>query len=461
MEKETIAAIATAPGNAGIGIVRISGEDAICVADSVYQSKYGKKSLKEVPSHTMHFGFVIDKDNKDEIIDEVLISVFRAPKSYTGENTAEINCHGGDYVTRRVLELVVKAGARPAEPGEFTKRAFLNGRLDLSQAEAVMDVIEAENEYALKSSLRQLQGGVYEKVSAMRERLIYHIAYIESALDDPEHIVLKDYGKTLLPVIDDMTAEIEELLKRSIDGKIIKEGIRTVIVGKPNAGKSSLLNALTGEDKAIVTDIAGTTRDIIEESVSIQGIPFNLADTAGIRDTEDRVEKIGVDRAKSYAGDADLIIYVVDSSIPLDNSDKEIINLIKDKKSIVLLNKSDLEQRVTKEELELKLSVPIFSVSAVEKKGIEDFKNFAASLFFDGEIDFNSEVLLTNMRHKSAMEETLKSLLLVKQSILNGMPEDFYSIDLMDAYQMLGRIIGEQVEDDLVNEIFGKFCMGK
>lgn len=461
MEKETIAAIATAPGNAGIGIVRISGEDAICVADSVYQSKYGKKSLKEVPSHTMHFGFVIDKDNKDEIIDEVLISVFRAPKSYTGENTAEINCHGGDYVTRRVLELVVKAGARPAEPGEFTKRAFLNGRLDLSQAEAVMDVIEAENEYALKSSLRQLQGGVYEKVSAMRERLIYHIAYIESALDDPEHIVLKDYGKTLLPVIDDMTAEIEELLKRSIDGKIIKEGIRTVIVGKPNAGKSSLLNALTGEDKAIVTDIAGTTRDIIEESVSIQGIPFNLADTAGIRDTEDRVEKIGVDRAKSYVRDADLIIYVVDSSIPLDNSDKEIMNLIKDKKSIVLLNKSDLEQRVTKEELELKLSVPIFSISAFEKKGIEDFKNFAASLFFDGEIDFNSEVLLTNMRHKSAMEETLKSLLLVKQSILNGMPEDFYSIDLMDAYQMLGRIIGEQVEDDLVNEIFGKFCMGK
>lgn len=457
-KRDTIAAVATAPGEAGISIVRISGSDAIAAADCIYRSKTGGQKLADAPSHTIRYGYI---EHDSTIIDEVLVSVFRAPRSYTGEDVVEINCHGGGYVTKRVLELAIQAGARPAEPGEFTKRAFLNGRIDLSQAEAVMDVIEAKNEYALKSSMRQLAGGVRKKIVSMREKLIYHIAYIESALDDPEHVDVTGYGEILLPAVADMEKETERLLARSREGRILKDGIRTAIVGRPNAGKSSLLNALAGDEKAIVTDVAGTTRDIVEESIRIHGIHLNLADTAGIRGTDDKVEQIGVDRAKSYARDADLIIYVVDSSTPLDESDEEIVELIRDKKTVVLLNKSDLPQRVAKDDISTRIDAPIFSVSATEEEGIEELKDYVADLFFEGEIAEDGEALLTNLRHQEALSEALASLRLVRESIEGGLPEDFYSIDLMDAYAALGRIIGEEVGDDLVNEIFSKFCMGK
>ncbi|MBQ7370623.1 MAG: tRNA uridine-5-carboxymethylaminomethyl(34) synthesis GTPase MnmE [Blautia sp.] len=456
--EDTIAAISSAVTAAGIGIIRISGTDALEVAGRVYRSKGGKKDIRNVDSHTIHYGFIYDGK---ELVDEVLVMVMRGPRTFTGEDTVEIDCHGGVYAMRRVLETVLKNGARIAEPGEFTKRAFLNGRLDLSQAEAVMDVIQAQNSYALKSSVEQLRGSVRNAIKEIRSQLIYHIAYIESALDDPEHISLDGYSQELADVVDNEVFSVEKLLKSASDGKVISEGIRTVIVGKPNAGKSSLLNALLGENRAIVTDIAGTTRDILEESINLGSVTLKVVDTAGIRHTEDIVEKIGVNRAREKAEDADLILYVVDSSRPLDENDDEIISLISDKKSIVLYNKSDLEPVVSVYELEELTGKKVFAVSAVEETGIEEFTDEIQRMFFSGEINFNDEVYITNVRHKNLLEEAYKSLLMVKRSIEDGMPEDFFSIDLMDAYESLGKIIGESVEEDLVNEIFSKFCMGK
>jgi len=464
MKGDTIAAISTAMNNAGIGIIRISGEDAFLVIDKIYQSKGKKKQLSKEPSHTIHYGFIVDGD---EILDEVLVMLMRGPRSFTAEDTVEINCHGGIFAMRKVLETVIKNGARPAEPGEFTKRAFLNGRIDLSQAEAVMDVIEAQNEYALKSSIKQLKGAVQQKIRQIRERILYEIAYIESALDDPEHISLEGYPDELLAKDEEWLQELKKLLKSSEDGKIMTEGIRTVILGKPNAGKSSLLNILTGEERAIVTDIAGTTRDILEEKINISGITLNLVDTAGIRETEDVVEKIGVKRSRESAKDADLIIYVVDSSTELDENDKEIMGLLKERKSVILLNKTDLETVTTEKEIREQLKVlevreeAIIPVSAKENTGIEMLGEVIKKLFFEGRLSFNDEVYITNMRHKAALSEAHASLLQVKDSIRMDMPEDFYSIDLMNAYECLGKILGESVGEDLVNEIFGKFCTGK
>ena len=362
---------------------------------------------------------------------------------------------------KMVLETVLKNGAIIAEPGEFTKRAFLNGRLDLSQAEAVMDVIQAKNSMALKSSVEQLKGSVQKAIRDIREKLIYHIAYIESALDDPEHISLDGYPQELLEVVDNEQKEVKRLLKTSSDGKMIQEGIQTVILGKPNAGKSSLLNLLIGENRAIVTDIAGTTRDILEEYITLHGISLKIIDTAGIRETKDIVEKIGVDRAREMAQKADLILYVVDSSVPLDENDEEIMEILEDKKAIVLLNKTDLEQKVTEEMLKEKLSHPVVSISAKEEQGIDVLEQEIKNMFFEGELSFNDEVYITNMRHKTALEEALDSLKMVENSIEMQMPEDFFSIDLMNAYESLGSIIGEAVGEDLVNEIFSKFCTGK
>lgn len=457
-ETDTIAAIATAPGNSGISIVRISGEEAIQVADRIFQKKKGSRPLSEEKSHTIHYGFIHDED---EVVDEVLLMLMRGPKSYTAEDTVEIDCHGGMLVTRRILETVLKAGARLAEPGEFTKRAFLNGRIDLSQAEAVIDVINSKNEYALKSSVGQLRGSVSRKIRSLRETILYEIAFIESALDDPEHISLDGYGPRLEKTLSEVEKELEQLIRTSSTGKVISEGIRTVILGKPNAGKSSLMNALVGEDRAIVTEIAGTTRDILEEHISLQGISLNVVDTAGIRDTEDVVEKIGVSRAMEAAGDADLIIYVVDSSAPLDENDEQIMELIRDKKAVVLLNKSDLKQVVASSEVEQKTGHKVISISAKEEWGLNLLEEEIKNLFYGGAIDFNDQLLITNVRHLQALKEALESIRMVKQSILDGMPEDFYSIDLMGAYESLGLIIGEALEDDLVNEIFSRFCMGK
>lgn len=458
VQTDTIAAIATAMGNSGIGIVRISGDAAIEIADKIFRTKNGKLKIRDAATHTIHYGYVYDQG---EWIDEVLLMLMKGPKSFTAEDTVEIDCHGGMLVTRRVLEAALKAGARLAEPGEFTKRAFLNGRIDLTQAEAVMDVIHAKNEYALKSSVGQLRGSVSKKIKELRGKLIYEIAFIESALDDPEHISLDGYGEKLLERMKDMEGELKRLVQSSSNGRVISEGIKTVILGKPNAGKSSLMNVLVGEDRAIVTDIAGTTRDILEEHIYLQGISLNVIDTAGIRSTDDVVEKIGVERAMEAAKEADLIIYVVDASRGLDENDFRIMEFIKDKKAVVLLNKSDLEPIVSAEEIKEKSNHAVIPISAKEETGIDRLEEEIKALFYEGKIDFNDQVLITNVRHAQALKEALDSVQMVEKSIEDGMPEDFFSIDLMNAYEKLGLIIGEAVEDDLVNEIFSKFCMGK
>lgn len=455
---DTIAAIATAMSNSGIGIVRISGENAINIADKIYRSKDQKKRLREVSSHTVHYGFIVDGE---EVVDEVMVIVMKAPNTYTREDTVEIDCHGGILVVKSVLETVIKYGARCAEPGEFTKRAFLNGRIDLSQAEAVIDVINSKSEFALKNSVSQLNGAVYKRIKDIRDIIIYNIAFIESALDDPEHISIEGYSKKLDSICDDLLRSLEKLIVSADKGKILKEGINTVIVGKPNAGKSSLLNFLVGEEKAIVTNIAGTTRDIIEESINIGGINLNIIDTAGIRDTSDTVEQIGVERAKKYANSADLIIYVVDSSTELDSNDESILELLRDKKAIILLNKTDLLAKTTSDILKEKSDSIIIPVSIKEEKGLDALENTIKDMFISGDIEFNDEIYITNVRQKALIKEAFESISLVKKSIDDNMPEDFYSIDLTSAYEALGMVIGEAVEDDLVNEIFSKFCMGK
>lgn len=454
----TIAAISTAMSTSGIGIVRMSGAGSMDVISRIYRSKNGKKNIKKVNSHTIHYGYIYDKD---EVVDEVLVMVMKAPRTYTGEDIVEIDCHGGVCAMKRVLETVLKNGARIAEPGEFTKRAFLNGRLDLSQAEAVMDVIQAKSAVALKSSVEQLKGSVLRAVKEIRSRLIYHIAYIESALDDPEHISLEGYPEELSQAVDEEYEKVERLLKSADDGKMIQEGIKTVILGKPNAGKSSLLNFLVGEDRAIVTDIAGTTRDTLEEYISLHGISLRVIDTAGIRQTEDIVEKIGVGKAKKMAEDADLILYVVDSSRPLDENDREIMELLSGRKSIVIYNKTDLVSVVDISELKEKTGSPVIPVSVVDETGITELENTIKKMFFKGEISFNNEVYITNARHKAALKEAAESLKMVKKSIDMEMSEDFFSIDLMSAYESLGKILGESVGEDLVNEIFSRFCVGK
>ena len=456
MKKETIAAISTGMTNSGIGIVRISGEEAFSIADRVYR---GKERISCVKSHTIHYGHITDGE---ETVDEVLVMAMRSPHTFTGEDTVEINCHGGTFVVKRVLEAVLKNGARPAEPGEFTKRAFLNGKIDLSQAEAVIDVINSENEYALQNSISQLKGSIKNKISDIRNDIIYNTAYIESAIDDPEHYNLEGFDAKLKKKSEEIIKEIKKLINSYRNGKVFKEGIQTVIVGKPNAGKSSLLNVLAGHERAIVTEIEGTTRDVIEEQISLQGITLNVVDTAGIRQTDDRVEKIGVDRAVGYVRNADLVIYVADSSRNLDENDEKILDMIYDKKKIILLNKSDLETVVTREMIADRAGdAPVIEISAAEETGIEELGDTIKSMFLKGEISFDEEVYITSARQKNALSLALESMEKVVESIENGMPEDFYSIDLMDAYESLGSITGEAVGEDLVNEIFSRFCMGK
>lgn len=457
MNKDTIAAISTGMTDSGIGIVRLSGENAFTIADKMYYSKTGKK-LSQMESHTIQYGFIRDEG---EILDEVLVMLMKAPRTFTGEDTVEINCHGGVYAMKRILELAVKSGARFAEPGEFTKKAFLNGKIDLSQAEAVIDVINAKNEYALKSSVSQLKGSLQKAIQGIRKKIIYHIAYIESALDDPEHISLEGYPKELSREIMTLTEKLSSLIESFENGKLIKEGIKTVILGKPNAGKSSLLNILVGEERAIVTDIPGTTRDILEEQITINGINLTILDTAGIRKTEDVVEKIGVDRAKSHAEDADLVIYVVDSSAPLDENDENIMEIIRGRKAIILLNKTDLKAVITEKMIKEKVDQPVISISAKEEQGINKMEEQIKEMFYKGNLSFNDQIYITNLRQKTALSQAKESLNRVLESISVGMPEDFFSIDLMSAYEELGSITGESVGEDLVNEIFSHFCMGK
>lgn len=452
---DTICGIATAFSNCGIGIIRVSGEDAIEKVDHIFS---GKSKLVDVPSHTVHYGNII---SEGKILDEVMVLIFRSPKSYTTENTVEIDCHGGVVVLKQVLDAVMKQGIRPAEPGEFTKRAFLNGRIDLSQAESVMDVIDAKSKFALQNSMNQLQGQLSDMIESLRKKIIYEIAFIESALDDPEHISLDGYYENLFPKIQTIVKEIKKSIDSSENGSMLKEGIYTSIIGKPNAGKSSLLNILAKKDRAIVTDIAGTTRDTLEEQIMLNGISLNVMDTAGIRETEDSVEKIGVKKALESIKNANLILYVVDSSVPLNDNDFEIIKNIKNKNVIILLNKADLCPVVTEKMMKEYCNGEILSFSAKTGDGLEDLENMITKMFFEGDIQENDQVILTNARHISALKNAYESLMQVMESIKNQMPEDFLSIDLMDAYESLGTIIGESVEEDLVNEIFSKFCTGK
>ena len=466
MKTDTIAAIATALSSSGIGIVRVSGDESISVVNKIYKNNKNCSSLEEAKSHTIHYGFIYDGN---ELIDEVLVMIMKGPKSYTAEDTVEINCHGGVHVVKKVLETVIRNGARIAQPGEFTKRAFLNGRIDLSKAEAVSEIIHAKNDYALKSSVNQLKGYISDQIIEIRKNVLYEIAFIESALDDPEHISLDGYSDKLEGIVNNLLIKLEKLIQSGSNGKILKEGINTVIVGKPNAGKSSLLNKLVGEERAIVTNIAGTTRDTIEETIHINGIQLNLIDTAGICDADNEVEKIGIDKAIKYAHDSDFIIYVVDSSVPLDSDEEDIIRIVSHKKKVILWNKTDLEPAIKEEEFVNKvkdligedISGMMIRTSTMNRYGLDELEKYIETLFFNGQINYNDEVYITNMRQIEALNDAVFSLNQVLTSIKNQMPEDFYSIDLMSAYTSLGMIIGEEIGEDLVNEIFSKFCMGK
>ena len=455
MSQKTIAAIATAMSPGGISIVRISGPEAFAVADRIYR---GRGKLADQPSHTVQYGHIW---NRGEMIDEVMVLLMRAPRSYTAEDTVEIDCHGGVLVTKKILEAVLENGAVPAEPGEFTKRAFLNGRIDLSRAEAVMDLIQAKNEFARKNAAGQLSGRLYEKIQGFREEVLDGIAQIEAALDDPEQISLEGFDQILDDKLKRICDEMQTALEESENGRILSEGIRTVILGKPNAGKSSLLNLLSGKPRAIVTEIAGTTRDTLEEQISLGGIGFQIVDTAGIRSTEDRVEQIGVSKARTEAEGADLILYVVDGSVPLDENDQEIVRLIQEKRAVVLLNKSDLPLCVSPEELQRKTGKDVVVFSAKLSEGLKKLEDILKKMFFGGELTYNDEVFITNLRQREHLRQARESLLMARKSIAEQMPEDFWTIDLTNAYASLGQIIGEEVEDDVVDRVFSKFCMGK
>jgi len=455
LKADTITAIATSMNSSGIGIIRLSGPDSISIVDSIF---HGKQSLNLVESHTIHYGHIYDGD---EVVDEVMVLIMKAPRSYTTEDVVEIDCHGGVFVMQRILGLVVKNGARLAEPGEFTKRAFLNGRIDLSQAESVMDLISSKSEFAMKNSLKQLSGALHNQIKDLRDKLLYEIAYIESALDDPEHYDLSSYADELQVKIDEYNKCLASLSNSFSSGQVLKEGINTLILGKPNAGKSSLMNALSRRDRAIVTDIAGTTRDILEEQIIIKGLTLNIIDTAGIRDTDDIVEKIGVDKALDCIDSANLILFVVDSSVELDSNDIDIMNRIKDKNVIVLLNKSDLVSKVTEENICKYLQKKVISFSSINLSGLEHLENTIEEMFFEGSIKSNDQIYITNARQLNCINDAIVSLGNVCNSIEAGMPEDFFSIDLMDAYESLGLITGETIDDDLANKIFSEFCMGK
>ena len=453
---DTIAAVSTAmTSSSGIGIVRMSGPDAVRIADLVFRGKRPGK-LSDMPSHTIHYGYIFDGD---DIIDEVLLMLMKAPNTYTREDVVEIDCHGGPLVLQSGLDLLIRRGARPADPGEFTKRAFLNGRIDLSQAEAVMDIIQSKSTFALKNSVGMLRGSIKDKIIELRKSIMHDIAWIEASLDDPEHIDSADIGPLIAEHIQGWMSEIDGLI--SENARVLKEGVKTVILGKPNAGKSSIMNVLLGQDRAIVTDIAGTTRDTLEEEVNLAGIPLIIVDTAGIHRTDDLVEKIGVDRARDSLKDADLIIYVVDRSTRLDQNDYDIMDMIRGRNVIVLMNKSDLECRADAAQIADKLDAPLVEVSAKEETGIDQLAALVKKMFLSGNISYNDQVFLTNARQKAAADRARDSLRLVARSIEDGMPEDLFTVDLMDAYEELGHIIGQSVGEDMIDAIFSQFCMGK
>ena len=460
---DTICAIATALSPAGIGIIRISGDEAIKIVSNIFVNlKKEKIALNE--SHKIHYGYIYDEENND-LIDEVLVLTMLKPKSYTAEDVIEIQCHGSLLVLKNILNLLVKNGARIAEPGEFTKRAFLNGRIDLSKAESVTDIIMSKNNYALKASFNQLKGNLSNKLNTFREEILESTAFIEACLDDPEHMSVDGFKPKLKSQCENIIAELDTIIKNYDNGKLIKEGINTVILGKPNVGKSSLLNTLLNEDRAIVTDIAGTTRDTIKESINLNGITLNIIDTAGIRneDNIDTVEKIGIDRAKSEAENADLIILVLDSSKPLDKNDEELVALCKtlNKKTITLLNKTDIASPIVGASTASPFNGPLISFSTKTKIGLPELTSTIEEMFINKTLDFNNEIFISNERQFNLIKKSKNSLLNVISSIDMNMPEDLLTIDLTDAYSYLSQVLGIDTNDDIVNEIFSKFCMGK
>lgn len=457
-KEDTIAAITTGISNAGVGIIRISGDRACEITDRVFQAENKKKKASNMKSYTAAFGKIYDGD---DLIDESILLVMKAPYTYTCEDVCELQCHGGIVVLRKILDLVLRNGARAAEPGEFTKRAFLGGRIDMSQAESVMSLINAKNDFAVRTSVDQLQGRLKNTIVNMREKILYNVAFIESALDDPEHYSLDGFPDKLRMIIDDILIQVEGLINTFDNGKILSEGINTVIVGKPNAGKSSLLNMFVGEDRAIVTDMAGTTRDTLSEIVNVRGITLNIIDTAGIRETDDLVEKIGVDKAIKSVDKADLVLYVVDGSVELDENDQRIIEKIRDKNVIVIINKSDLEIKIERDAICRYIDAEVIQLSAMTGDGSEELYDMLNKMFFEGSLSYNDQLYITNARHKNELVCTKNALEKVIESIDMGMEEDFFSIDMMDAYEHLGLIIGETARDDLADKIFKDFCMGK
>lgn len=473
MQEETIAGIASGMGG-GISIIRISGENALQVVGSIFRNKKYLSNLQKEEkeniiwksdyfekkeTHTVHYGFIVN--DQEEILDEVIVVLMKGPNSYTKEDVVEIDTHGGNYVVKKILNELLHHGARLAEPGEFTKRAFLNGRIDLSQAEAVMKLISSQNDFSYQSALNQLEGEVSQYIEKIRQDILHQLGYIEAALDDPEHISLDGFAEQLREIMIGHIQKLNKLLLNFDDGRMKSEGINTVIVGKPNAGKSSLMNLMLQQERAIVTNIAGTTRDVLEEKVVLGNIILNLIDTAGIHETEDIVENMGVDKAVDYIEKADFIIYVMDASDKLNEADEQIIQLLQDKKGIILFNKSDLNLVLNEKEINSRLNWTIIPFSNETKQGLEQLKEYITNSFLKGDIQYNDQVYITSVRHKNAVESAVQSLEQVVQTIDDGMPEDFYTIDMMEAYQSLGLINGETASEDLVNKIFSDFCMGK
>lgn len=454
---DTIGAISTSIGEGGIAIVRISGDKAKDVVDKIFQAKNGK-SIKDMKSYTMKYGYIIDENNNH--IDEVIVSFMRGPRSFTAEDTIEINCHGGVVATNKVLEQVIKQGVRLAEPGEFTKRAFLNGRIDLSQAEAVIDIINAKTDLSMKSALMQSEGAISKEIQELRGKLLSTIAHIEATVDYPEDDLEEVTAEMAIKDLEVIKKEIKEFIETAEEGKILREGLSTVIVGKPNVGKSSLLNALTKENRAIVTDIPGTTRDVIEEYINISGIPIKIIDTAGIRETEDVVEKIGVERSRAKINDADLIILILDSSNDLSEEDKEIINHISNKKYMILLNKSDLNSKITQGNLENINCKNIYSISAKTGEGIDKVRTAIKDMFFKGEISTNN-IIITNTRHKEALLRAYECVESAIDTLNHTFAIDLASIDIRNAWTFLGEITGDSLEENIIDKIFKDFCLGK